>query len=149
MSKKIKSEDGELNWFGEEVFLKVKDATDETVRAAAFQTLNYAKLNIRRNGQIDTSFMWNSGYVRTNRGESSYQQTQGSGERFSRKSGELVERERAPEQRLPNGVGALVAFGAIYAFWQELQQPFLYPALEQTQQDMGAIIERVKKQEEL
>ena len=149
MSKTQKTDDGKLNWFGEEVFLKVKNATDETVRGAAFQTLNYAKLNIQRNGQIDTSFMWNSGYVRTHKGESSYQQTHSSGARISRKTGELVERDRAPEQPLPNGVGALVAFGAVYAFWQELQQPFLYPALEQTQREMGAIIERVKKQENL
>jgi hypothetical protein len=147
MPKTKRGEHYEIDWFGDEVAFKIKGATDESIRAAAFWIESESRQNIQRNGQIDTSFMINSGYVRTEK-ETTYGSTQTSGS-YTNKEGENVERDRAPEIQLPKGQTALVAFGANYTLWQELIQPFLFPALESAKRVTGGIIEKTAKKKGL
>jgi hypothetical protein len=145
---KDRGEDYEIDWFEEDVALEIAGATQETLRKAAFFLEAEARLNIQRNGQIDTSFMINSSYVVTP-DASTYGDTNPTGRYTSAKQAAAVDRERAPAASLPGRQGALVAFAAVYTFWQELQQPFLFPALESTQKAMGGIIKRTAKEKGL
>jgi hypothetical protein len=147
MPKTKRGENYEIDWFEEEVSFQIKGATDESIRAAAFWIESEARQNIQRNNQIDTSFMINSGYVRTEK-DSTYSETQSSGQ-FTNKQGDPVERDRAPQIQLPKGQTALVAFGANYTLWQELIQPFLFPALEAAKRQTGGIIEKTAKKKGL
>jgi len=140
---KKKVQGGEIDWFEEEVFLKIEGASEEVIRSAAFQILNHAKINIQQNGQIDTSAMWNSGYILIHGQEDTYAEARGDAESAN------PDAEVAPKVTLPTDALASVAFGVNYAFWQELKNPFLFPALQQTEKEMGGIIKKVKRREKI
>jgi hypothetical protein len=101
------------------------------------------KLNIVANDQVDTGFMVNSVYFATEEG-SSYGETDEAG-LFPNRQGDLVAREMAPEAPLPDNFAALVCVGASYAIYQEMVDPFLYPALVQVAGEAGGIIEKAAK----
>jgi hypothetical protein len=147
MPKTKRGEHYEIDWFGEEVKLEIEGATNESLRATAFFIESEARQNIQRNNQIDTSFMINSGYVRTGQ-ESTYGATDQTG-RYTNKTGDSVERRLAPQIQLGKKDVALVAFGANYALWQELIQPFLFPALEMGKKEVGGIITKTSKKKGL
>ena len=119
-----------VNWYGETVKAQVKRDGKKALLAVAFQVEGQAKVNVTENGQVDTGFMRNSIYT-TGVGESSYTKANQSGEYDSPKSGQAESRELAPELN-PSGDDVYVVVGAGYAIHQELQNSFLFRALEQT-----------------
>lgn len=141
MAKKV-SQDGEVDWFAEDVILKLDDITRRGLEAVAARIDALTKLNIATNDQIDTGFMVNSVYFATG-DDSSYLDVETG--TFVDKNGNLVDRELAPEADLPDEFEALVCVGANYAIFQEMDQPFLYPALVQAADEAGGIIEAVTK----
>lgn len=130
-----------VNWYGEKVRLHFEEITRRGLEAVAAEIAGRAMINITDNNQVDTGFMRNSVYFATEEG-SSYNETDKDGLHLNR-LGELVEREMAPEAPLPEEYAALVCVGANYAIFQEMDNPFLYPALEQVAAEAGGIIEAV------
>ena len=53
-----------VEWFGDDVKLKLEGATDEMIKKAAFLVEGQAKVNITVNGQVDTGFMRASVYTK-------------------------------------------------------------------------------------
>lgn len=129
-----------VNWYENNVRLVVDDASDEVVNQLAFQVLGQARINIQQNGQIDTGFLLNSGYV-VSENANTFGDTDPSGEYQSRKSGDSVRRERVDQPRSPDDGGAVVGFAADYAIYQEMANSFLYTALEQVAAQAGAGLE--------
>ena len=140
---------GKVDWYAEDVVLKFTKLTERAVEMAAFRVDALAKLNINKNDQIDTGFMVNSVYVVTAE-DSTYATTKPDGvyswspRKHDGASGE-AHREMAPEAPLPDGKAALVCVGANYAIFQEMANPFLYPALLAVKSEMKGIIETVAK----
>lgn len=87
-----------------------------------------AKDNISGNNQIDTSFMRTSTYIMHEEGNT-YSQTMPDGDYFGAKSQRTAPREKAPIADLGTAQGAVVV-GAVYTIYNEIRNPFLYPALE-------------------
>jgi hypothetical protein len=140
---KTKSRNGEVDWYSEQVILKLDDVTRRGLEAVAARIDALTKLNIVANDQVDTGFMVNSVYFATAE-ESSYLEVETG--TFIDKNGRFVERELAPEADLPGDYEALVCVGANYAIYQEMAQAFLYPALVQAAAEAGGIIEKVAKE---
>ena len=132
---------GKVNWYTEDVILKLMDTSQRGLEAVAARVDGLAKINIVANDQVDTGFMVNSVYFATEK-DSTYRDD--SGTQVNRE-GNFVEREMAPEAELPADYVALVCVGANYAIHQEMAQPFLYPALVQAAAEAGGIIEKVAK----
>lgn len=130
-----------VNWYTQDVILHFGEITRHGLEAVAARIDAQTKINIVQNDQVDTGFMVNSVYFATEEG-SSYNDTDKDGLHLNR-LGELVEREMAPEAPLPDDYVALVCVGANYAIFQEMQQPFLYPALVQVAGEAGGIIKKV------
>lgn len=139
---KTKNQNGEVNWYSEQVILKLDDVTRRGLEAVAARIDALTKININQNNQIDTGFMANSVYFAT-KDDSTY--LDDSGVQINRE-GNFVEREMAPEATLPPDQAALICVGANYAIYQEMQKPFLYPALVQAAAEAGGIIEKVAKE---
>ena len=139
---KSKSDAGEVNWFEEDVILKLDNITRRGLEAVAARIDALTKLNIVANDQVDTGFMVNSVYF-VSRDQSTY--LDDSGVQVNRE-GNFVERQMAPEAPLPTEYTALVCVGANYAIFQELDNAFLYPALVQAAGEAGGIIEKVAKE---
>ena len=119
----------EVNWYEQEFEAAIGDTEAEVLDRAAMQCLGHARVNIRNNGQIDTGFMVNSGYVVT-ANQDGYGSVPVAGQGA---------RQRAPEA--PRGEHeAIVAFAAEYAIYQELRRSFLYRALTQTTREFGGIV---------
>lgn len=118
-----------INWYKEKAMLAMKDPGRKLLLAYGFQVEANAKVNITDNDQIDTGFMRNSVYV-TGAGESTYNNADASGT-YTGKAGDTVQRNIAPEET-PGRDSVYVTVGAEYAIYQEMQESFLYKALEQT-----------------
>jgi len=130
MARTFKADGIEINFFTEEVILAVDKVVSDGLAEVALEIQGQAVLNIRSNNQIDTGFMMNSGYVLANNGTDTYSHLQTHGV-YSGKSGDSQWRELADRADLPDGVEALVAFGANYAIYQEAAKPFLFKAANQ------------------
>lgn len=169
MSKKVTLPNGsEVEWLGDNLLLLLEEASLEALTSSAFAIEGGIKREIVKNDQVDTAFMLNSVYVATPE-QSTYEeakqkamgQVTASGEkrvhligkRKSRKSGrwqdvtnrEVLE-EVKPETLNEEGVVVIVAVGAEYAVYQEMQQPFIYPALVAEAQEVGGkLVEQAKK----
>ena len=76
---------------------------------------------------VDTGFMKNSFYIRTKKTDT-YGSTWDSGE-YINKEGDMVKREKAPPADLGD-YEALIANAAPYAILHEIENSFLYTALE-------------------
>ena len=129
---------GRLTWRKREVMLIVKEATEGGMAKLALRVESEAKQNIVANDQVDTGFMLNTVY-HVSRLSNSYPATDPPGVKTGRKSGQRRQVQKAPEAALPPQYMALVAAGAEYAIYQELQQSFLYLALVQVAGDASAI----------
>ncbi len=138
---------GKVDWYAEQVLLRVDKATDELLDKVALQVAGQAKINIRDNGQIDTGFMVNSVYTVTRKG-SGYSQALAEAltQIWSKKKQKNVNHsgDMGPEIGLPENAKAGVAVGAEYAIYQEIKRSFLYKALEQVVPQVGGAIEKVK-----
>lgn len=88
-----------------------------------------AKENITDNNQIDAAFMRASTYIVVNDGTSTYGQTWPDGDYFGVKSQRDVHREKADPADLGDAT-ALIGVAAVYTIYNEIREPFLYPALE-------------------
>jgi hypothetical protein len=131
---------GQLNWYGSKVSLHFDKITRRGLTAVAARVDGLTKTNIVANDQVDTGFMVNSVYFVAG-DESTYAETNGNGQ-FVNRQGHLVERQLAPEAPLPAEYAALVCVGANYAIFQEMDFPFLYPALQQTATEAGGLIQQ-------
>lgn len=116
-----------VKWYGDEVRLKIKNATAKMVTEAAFLIEGQTKVNIRNNGQVDTSFMMNTVYAIGP--ENAHTAVDKSGKYYSSAEQRQVERRAAPLQAPPED-GGIVGVAAEYAIYQEARIPFLYPAVE-------------------
>lgn len=136
---------GKVDWYGDEVLVKLGKAMEGMLDQAALLIEAQTKININSNGQVDTGFMQNSVYVVTPRTDS-YGAAQASGTYHSRAEGRNVEREIAPKVSAGEDEAAIVV-GAGYAIYQEERIPFLYPAVEQVAGQMqGEIITRGREE---
>lgn len=52
-----------LNWFGDDLQVKLKAASAAMIAKASEQTVAEAKVNVTNNGQVDTGFMRESMHV--------------------------------------------------------------------------------------
>ena len=140
---------GKVNWYTDDVVVHFTKITERAIEMAAFRVDALAKININTNDQIDTGFMANSVYVVTEE-SSSYATTMPNGvyswrpQKHGGATGE-AQRQMAPEASLKPGAAALVCVGANYAIFQEMDTPFLYPALLAVKDEMKGIIETVAK----
>jgi hypothetical protein len=126
----------QVNWYGEQVILRVKGATRELLARLALQGEQLAKENIQANNQIDTGFMLNTVYSMGPGGAASPVWESG---QYTDKAGKLVQRRGGT----PAPVGpdeAAVGCVAEYAVYQELANSFLYRAMELLASDAGGII---------
>lgn len=139
---KTKNQNGEVNWYEEQVILKLENITRRGLEAVAARIDALTKININQNNQIDTGFMANSVYFAT-KGDSTYTDDSGM---YTDRQQRTVARDMAPEATLPPDQTALICVGANYAIYQEMQKPFLYPALVQAAAEAGGIIEKVAKE---
>lgn len=130
--------DFKVDWYGKDVLAMVDKRTPHALGAVAMQVLALSQRNIQANGQIDTGFMLNSGYVVT---DAAGQQGQPgpSGQYRSAKTGRMVQRTAAPMVMAPKD-GAAMHFAAEYTAYQEMRNSFMYRALEQVRPQVGALI---------
>lgn len=129
--------DGKVNWYEEDVELVVNDATDEIVTKLAFFVEGEAKVG----AAVDTGFMRNAIYSITPLG-SRRGQTWKSGRYKSRKTGQVSQHNLAPEASIEVSEAAVHA-AAEYTIYNELREPFLYPALEKAQGEAPGVIQAV------
>jgi len=134
---------GEVKMYLDHVQVKVAAVSDKALEAVALQIEAQTKVNIQKNGQIDTGFMLNSTYVVT-KNSSTYKSASGS---FTNREGKTVQRQIAPQQTLPGNAKAAVSVGADYAIYQEVKKPFLYPAAETVAGQVKGTVEKVFKKE--
>lgn len=110
--------------------LQISAAFSQSVTEIALAIEGQAKVNITRNGQVDTGFMRSAVYVDA-QGADTY-------------PGAIDDR-LAPKIQAPSG-GAVVAAGASYSYFQETTQSFLYRAVEQVS---GGIAESIIRSNEV
>jgi len=77
---------------------------------------------------VDTGFLQASGYL-FSASRNTFDTTWPSGPYLSSKRQRLEERQRAPGPEQPAERCATVGWAAIYAYWVDEEQPFIYPAL--------------------
>lgn len=135
---------GRVDWYGNDVKATLRGAVADIMAKAAFQVEGQAKANIVANGQVDTGFMLNSVYAITGRG-SNYGQARAAAE------GRNPEAVMGPQASLIDGASAAVGVGASYAAFQEIQQSFLYRALQAltTIAEFSAIVDEATSDLEL
>jgi len=126
-----------VDWYGEELMLHIKEATDVMLTTAAFAVVGQTQVNIENNKQVDTGFMKNTVYAVAPGGEKGG--IRSPGQYKSKKEDRMVSRNAAP-QRSPKQDGALVGVAAEYALYQEMRNSFLYRALEQVAGSQGGEI---------
>lgn len=135
----MSSGEAEYTSYLEAVIAKVKEATDKALFQLGFQIVARAQTQIQGNGQIDTGFMLNSGYV-ASRDASTYA---GAGAQ----AGAAADRVLAPEQRPgQDDVRAVVVFGANYSIYQENKASFLFAGAERAVADAGGTLEAVYRE---
>jgi len=125
-----------VRWYSREFQAAMDRVETETLDRAAAQCLGHARVNIRNNGQIDTGFMVNSGYMVSAKNDT-YGQVAGSG---------AGGRTKAPQVSVRPAESA-TAFAAEYSIYQEMHRTFLYKALGQTVRELGGTITAVGKEE--
>jgi hypothetical protein len=115
-----------LNWAPLAVRRMVNRRAQQGVEAIAYRVRDKARRNLEANGQIDTKFLYNSIYVSTPNGTSPLPP---SGEYRSLKGHGIVRRNTGAVAEVDEG--AFVGAAADYAIYPEMDQPYLYPALEE------------------
>lgn len=132
------SGNAQVNWYTEEVVVRIAEATTAGLVALAHQIEGQAKATIVANDQVDTGFMLNSVFVVTH-------EASGYGAASAAAAARNPDAAMAVEPSLPEDAAALVAVGAEYAVYQELANSFLYRAVEQVMGEGLGTIERVAR----
>lgn len=129
-----------VDWYGDDVMLIIEGVTDEALEALALLIEGKAKVNIVDNDQVDTGFMLNSVYTVSRRGMHGYDAA------ASAAAAKSANAAMGPPATFADDTQrALVAVGAEYAIYQEMANPFLYPALEQVAAGAGAVLQTAAK----
>jgi hypothetical protein len=130
---------GKVDWYGNDVLLKVGGATDEVLNSLALWVEGEAKVHMN----VDTGFMRNATYTILVGGAEGTTSA-GSGS-YTNRAGRSVQRNRAAMPAIPEGAAA-VHMAADYSIFQELLNPCLYPALEKAKKVAKGIIEQIGKE---
>ena len=130
---------GKVNWYENDVLLKIEGATDEVLTALALWVEGEAKVNMN----VDTGFMRNSTYTIPATGENPSTGWE-SGKYTSRTTGRAAQRNRVASPAVPEHTAA-VHSAAEYAIYQEIENPSLYPALENAKKQAKGVITEVAR----
>jgi hypothetical protein len=130
----------QVNWYGDKVLLIVQKATKAVLWKLALQGEKMAKENVQANNQIDTGFMLNTIY---SEGPGMPPSDVWESGVYTDKSGNAVER-RGGTPTLVSPEHAAVGCVAEYAIYQEMQNSFLYRAMEQLVDETDRIVVTVK-----
>ncbi len=127
---------GVVNWYEDDVMLVVEGATDEFVSKIAFMVEGEAKVG----APVDTGFLRNAIYAVTPLGQGA---AAASGMYRSSAEGRMVER-RGVSGTPELGPGeAAVHAAAEYTIYMEMEEAFLWRALERAQGYAGGVIQDV------
>lgn len=116
-----------VKWFADKVHLVINKRAQTVIEDLAYEVRDNARKILEEDDHIDTRFLYNSIYVSTPNGSSpihpsgTYTSTKGNGQ---------VRRENGPIVNVSRG--AFVGAAADYAIYVELQDSFIYRALEET-----------------
>lgn len=114
-----------LTWAPKIVRKFVNRRAQAGIEEVAYAVREQARRNLEENNQIDTKFLYNSIYVATPNGTSPIHPD---GEYRSLKGNGVVRRESGAIVSVDEG--AFVGAAASYAIFPEMNQPYLFPALE-------------------
>ena len=128
---------GKVNWYENDVLLKIEGATEDFLNSLALWVEGEAKVNMN----VDTGFMRNATYTILVGGDASAGAESGS---YTNRAGRSVQRNRVPVPAVPPGAAA-VHMAAEYSIFQELINPSLYPALEKAKKIAKGVIEEIGK----
>ena len=131
---------GKVNWYENDVLLKIAGATDDVLNSLALYVEGEAKVNMN----ADTGFMRNATYTILVGGDTANESDWESGWFDSSKTGRVVKRARVSTPAIPAGAAA-VHMAAEYSIFQELINPSLYPALEKAKNVAKGVIEEIGK----
>ena len=129
---------GKVNWYENDVLLKIGDATDDVLNALALYVEGEAKVNMN----VDTGFMRNATYTILVGGDAGTSGVESGS--YTNRAGRSVQRNRVATPAVPEGASA-VHSAAEYAIFQELLNPSLYPALQKAQKVAKGVIEEIGK----
>lgn len=138
--------DTTFNWYDKKVNLVIERKTGQSLTNVALRIEERTKVNINQapgasgQGLIDTGFLLNSTYV-VSPNKNTYDQANQTGT-YKNRAGEDVQRNLVPRQKLKPGFAmVLVAVGADYAIYQEIEHSFFYRAIEETSKELKGLIE--------
>lgn len=115
-----------LKWFASNVKATFRRPIQDGLTNVAMLVRRQARRNLTGNGQIDTKFLWNSVYVAT---PEKITTIAPDGEYLSAKTGRMVKRQSGPIVQPADG--AHVGAAAEYSVYPELENSFLYRAIDQ------------------
>jgi len=121
---------GKVNWYNNDVLLRIEGATDELLTQLAFYIEGETKIRMN----VDTGFMRNAVYAIT---PLANHRTQAQGEARA-----VADRPIASDPDV-DAHSAAVHGAAEYTIYQEMINPALYPALEKAQSVAPGIIKEV------
>lgn len=126
-----------LKWFASNVKATFKRPILDGLTNVAMLTRRQARHNLTENDQVDTKFLWNSIYVATPEKMTTIAPD---GEYLAKKSGRMEKRQSGPIVQPADG--AHVGVAADYGVYVELDNSFLYRAIEQVagRQAEGAMV---------
>lgn len=115
-----------LKWYASNVKRTFSKEEQAGLTRVALLVRRQARRNLTENGQNDTKFLWNSIYVAT---PDKVTPVAPDGEYLSTKTGRMVKRESGPIVQPADG--AHVGVAASYGVYPELENSYLYRAIEQ------------------
>lgn len=115
-----------LKWYASNVKATFSKEAQEGLLRVGLLVRRQARRNLTENEQNDTKFLWNSIYVAT---PDKVTQVAPDGRYLSTKTGKMVKRESGPIVQPADGVHVGVA--AEYGIYPELENSYLYRAIEQ------------------
>jgi hypothetical protein len=138
MAAKVK-----VKWNDAKIKKDVLSTMDVNLDFLALDILEKAQDNIEANNQIDTGFLHRSGYVIT-AVRDTFQNTPPAGEYTSMKTGHKAFRYAAVRPPSRRKGQAIVGFAANYAIYPEIDQSYLFLAVDQVSADDESLWVREK-----
>ena len=134
-----------VKWYGNQVKRMIEQETQRGAEALAYEIREHARRNLEEAGHVDTGFLKSGIYVATPEGttpippDGTYTSTKGNGQ-VRRENGEIVQVSEGASLGAVR-TGAIVGAAADYALYIELEDPFLFPAAEQTAGNADRILQ--------